>query len=87
MKELECQLYKLVKEAQSGHQFALRTIIKKFYPIVLKTRKRINIQEQDDLEQEILEKMIRAILTFDLNTPVDLTHFRKSIKSFFNEEI
>ncbi|WP_051775305.1 helix-turn-helix domain-containing protein [Paenibacillus tyrfis] len=86
MKETECTLFKLVKKAQGGDQSALWTIIKRFYPAIKKLRRKTNIQDQDDLEQEIIEKMIRAILTFDLNTPVDQTNLRKSIQYFRNKD-
>ncbi len=86
MKDSECSLFKLAKKAQGGDQSALWTVIKRFYPAIKKLRRKTNIQDQDDLEQEIVEKMIRAILTFDLNTPVDQTYLRKSIQYFWNED-
>lgn len=86
MIEAEKYLIDLVKEAQSGDQKALLAIIHRFYPAIKKVKKKISSQEQEDLEQELLEKIIRAILLYDLNMEIDLSHFKESIKAFMNEK-
>jgi hypothetical protein len=85
MKENEKNLYELVKEAQCGNQEAMIAIIEKFYPLINKMSRRVEVQERDDFEQEILEKITRAILTYDMNTPIDLTYFKQSIRFFVNK--
>lgn len=86
MIEADKYLIDLVKDAQSGDQKALLTIVQRFYPAIKKVKKKISSQEQEDLEQELLEKIIRAILSYDLNMEMDLSHFRESVHVFMNEE-
>ncbi|WP_019007837.1 helix-turn-helix domain-containing protein [Cohnella laeviribosi] len=85
MKENKSNLRELVGAAQSGDQIALLEIVQRFYPLIKKVKRKMILQERDDLEQEILEKIIRVILTFDINSSADLTYFRNSIKDFVRE--
>ncbi|MBE9914226.1 helix-turn-helix domain-containing protein [Paenibacillus donghaensis] len=86
MKNSENNLRELVRAAQGGDQTALWEIIQQFSPLIKKARGKTILQERDDLEQELFEKIIRAIHSFDINTSVDLTHFRKSVHLFANLE-
>ncbi len=81
MKEKENNLFEMTREAQSGNQEAMIAIIQKFNPLIKKMRNRVKPQDREDFEQEILEKVTRAILTYDLNAPTDITQLKSSIRS------
>jgi|HigsolmetaGSP11D_1036233.scaffolds.fasta_scaffold59284_1 DNA-directed RNA polymerase specialized sigma subunit len=66
-------LYDLVKRAQSGDQQALYEIIKKFDSSIRKAKKQTKRQDREDLEQVLMEKLIRAILAYDLNNVPDVS--------------
>lgn len=85
MKEDENNLFELMREAQGGNQRAMLAIVQQFYPFISKVRRKVNRQDQEDFEQELLEKITRATLMYDLNTPIDITHFKNSIHGFVNK--
>lgn len=85
MKERRNNLRELVEAAQSGDQNALMEIVRRFDPLIKKVKRKMVFQEQDDLEQEIMEKLIRVILAYDIHAPTDFTSFRKCIHEFVRE--
>lgn len=85
MKDDGCNLLTLVREAQNGNQTAIWKIIQRFRPVINKVKKKVNAQERDDLEQEIIEKIIHVVLTYDLNSTIDITQFKSSVQSFVRE--
>ncbi|WP_296979244.1 helix-turn-helix domain-containing protein [Thermobacillus sp. ZCTH02-B1] len=73
--------------AQSGDQHALMEIVRRFDPLIKKVKRKMIFQEREDLEQEIVEKLIRVILAYDINVPADFTSFRKCIREFVREAV
>jgi DNA-directed RNA polymerase specialized sigma subunit len=82
----EC-LRLLVEAAQSGDQNALMEIVRRFDPLIKKVKRKMAFQERDDLEQEIMEKLIRVILAYDIHAPADFASFRKRIHAFVREAV
>jgi DNA-directed RNA polymerase specialized sigma subunit len=80
-------LRQLVAAAQSGDQHALMEIVRRFDPLIKKVKRKMIAQDQDDLEQEIIEKLIRVILAYDMDAPADFTSFRKLIRDFVREAV
>ena len=87
MKERRSHLRELVEAAQSGDQHALMEIVRRFDPLIKKVKRRMVVQERDDLEQEIIERLIRVILAYDIHSPADFTSFRKCIRAFVRETV
>jgi DNA-directed RNA polymerase specialized sigma subunit len=87
MKDTRSNLRELVAAAQGGDQSALMEIVRRFDPLINKVKRKMIFQERDDLEQEIMEKLIRVILAYDINRPTDFTSFRKSIHAFVRETV
>lgn len=84
MNENKKTLKFLVEEAQNGNNVALHEILLRFSPLKNKLKRKIEHQERADLEQEINEKAIKAILNYDLNRAIELSHFKDTINQFIN---
>jgi len=80
-------LRELVEAAQHGDQNALMEIVRRFDPLIKKVKRKMIHQERDDLEQEIMEKLIRVILAYDIDSPADFTSFREWIHAFVRETV
>jgi len=72
-------LYDLVVHAKSGDKAALEEIVELFRPAIRRACRRAKYQEQNDLEQLMAEKIIRAVYNFDLDSVPDFTQFTAQI--------
>jgi DNA-directed RNA polymerase specialized sigma subunit len=81
----EPDLYDLVIRAKSGDKGALDDIVRLFRPVIHKASKRAKLQEQDDLEQLMSEKIIRAVYAYDLESVPDFTRFVEIISGAAKE--
>lgn len=72
-------LYELVKEAQQGDQTAMLSIIYNFYSSIGHAKRKTKLLEQDDLEQTIIEHIISATLSFNLDKLPDFSEFLDEI--------
>ncbi|MEK4060936.1 MULTISPECIES: helix-turn-helix domain-containing protein [Paenibacillus] len=68
-------LFDLVQLAQKGDHKALEAIIQSFFPAIRSQRMNVAADRQDDLEQVIVETMIKKILSYDLTNSPDFTSF------------
>lgn len=59
--------YQLVIRSQSGDKNALNTIIQRFYPLIYKTILTCRSEDRSDLEQEIIEKIICAVISYEIS--------------------
>lgn len=75
------EFYQLIIKAREGDQEAWMTIIDRFSPLIRKTRREAHHQEQDDLEQELKEKIISIILTYDVDNIPSFSEFCRQIVS------
>ncbi|MFC3771744.1 helix-turn-helix domain-containing protein [Paenibacillus sp. GCM10012303] len=57
-------LIHLMEQAQHGNKDALFEIINNFKPAILKEVRKANPVDKDDLEQEIVIKVINAVLSY-----------------------
>lgn len=76
---MENDLFDLVQLAQKGDHEALDAIIQSFFPAIRSQRRNVNIHSQDDLEQIIIETIIKKILSYDLSKSPDFTTFCREI--------
>lgn len=78
---MEKDLFDLVQLAQNGDYYALNAIIQSFFPVIRSRRRTVNVNKQDDLEQIIVETVIKKVLTYDLSTTPDFTTFCRDISN------
>ncbi|GIP11219.1 helix-turn-helix domain-containing protein [Paenibacillus macerans] len=79
--EMENDLFDLVARAQNGDKDALTRIIVRFLPAIRAYRYKAKADRQDDLEQYIIETLIKRIMTYDLTNSPDFTDFcRKQVE-------
>ncbi|MNW57440.1 hypothetical protein D3C74_352480 [compost metagenome] len=79
---MEDELYDLVMLAQEGNTEALSRIIDTFLPIIRNTRHKLKLDRQDDLEQTIIEIIIKKVKTYDLSQAPDFTAYCHQILNF-----
>jgi|GEM_PF-1639822 len=72
-------LYDLVCRAKRGDKDAMERIVEAFRPVIRKASRGAKGQERDDLEQELTEKMIRAVYAYDLESVPDFTAFCREV--------
>ncbi|MFD1957534.1 helix-turn-helix domain-containing protein [Paenibacillus thailandensis] len=76
---MENDLFDLVQKAQSGDRAALQEIISMFMPAVRSAKYKIKSDRRDDLEQSIVETMIKKIMAYDLTSTPDFSEFCKQL--------
>ncbi|WP_240416634.1 helix-turn-helix domain-containing protein [Paenibacillus periandrae] len=76
---IEPDLYDLVVQAKSGDRGAMEEIVELFQPIIQKSCWRAKPQERLDLQQQMVEKIIRAVFAYDLESIPDFTQFTANI--------
>ncbi|MCL6663416.1 MULTISPECIES: helix-turn-helix domain-containing protein [Paenibacillus] len=74
-------LYHLVQLAKSGDKEAMGIIIKRFEPSIKKACRNVSINEQHDLQQYLNEKIIRAVLHYDMSSIPDFNQFVESVSN------
>ncbi|MFC5470161.1 helix-turn-helix domain-containing protein [Cohnella suwonensis] len=63
---MEDELFDLVQRAQNGDSEAMYEIISLLKPAIRSARYKIKTDRQDDLEQNIVEIIMRKIMNYDL---------------------
>ncbi|WP_178025002.1 helix-turn-helix domain-containing protein [uncultured Paenibacillus sp.] len=73
------ELFDLVIRAQNGDREAVNEIIKIFTPAIQKACHKTNPNEQDDVGQQIVEIMIKKIMSYDLTQIPDFYEFCREL--------
>ncbi|RKP51329.1 helix-turn-helix domain-containing protein [Cohnella endophytica] len=73
-------LFDLVLKAQAGDKEALEEIITMFTPVINSARYKTKPDRQDDLEQKIVETIIKKILMYDLAQTPDFSAFCRQLQ-------
>ncbi|MEC0373706.1 helix-turn-helix domain-containing protein [Paenibacillus chibensis] len=68
-------LFDLVKKAQVGDKQALDKIITNMQPLIKKIQLQARRVEQDDIQQSIIEIIIKKIMAYDLDQTPNFTTF------------
>lgn len=76
---MENELFDLVVKAQEGDSGAMYEIIKIVLPALRNARHGIKPDRQDDLEQSIIEIIIKKVMSYDLSTTPDFTTFCRQL--------
>lgn len=69
------ELFDLVQRAQQGDNQAMYEIISSIMPAIRSASAKTKADRQDDLEQDIVETLIKKIKTYDLSHTPDFTEF------------
>lgn len=69
------ELFDLVLQAQNGDREAVYEVIKIILPAIKSARNKIEHNNRDDLEQEIMVTLIKKILSYDLTQVPDFSTF------------
>ncbi|WP_199925529.1 helix-turn-helix domain-containing protein [Paenibacillus bouchesdurhonensis] len=69
------ELFDLVIQAQNGDREAVYEVIKIILPAIKSVRNKIEHNNRDDLEQEIMATLIKKILSYDLTQIPDFSTF------------
>lgn len=69
------ELFDLVLQAQKGDCEAVYEVIKIILPDIKSARNKIEHNNRDDLEQEIMVTLIKKILSYDLTQVPDFSTF------------
>ncbi|WP_145949598.1 helix-turn-helix domain-containing protein [Paenibacillus sp. Y412MC10] len=79
MEDLE--LFDLVSRAQNGDNDAVYQLINILQPAIKSSRYKIKQHDrQDDLEQSIVEILIKKIMSYDLNQAPDFSTFCRQLE-------
>ncbi|GMK37470.1 hypothetical protein PCCS19_05240 [Paenibacillus sp. CCS19] len=62
------ELFQSVQQAQYGDREAMQRIIESFYPLIRKTARNMPPSASRDYEQVIIEKIVRAVHRYDLQS-------------------
>ncbi|HEX7057332.1 MAG TPA: helix-turn-helix domain-containing protein [Bacilli bacterium] len=73
------EFYRLMEKAKQGDQEATLAIIEKFAPLIRKTKNKADPQDRDDLEQELVEKMISIIHSYNLDNVPTFSEFCRAV--------
>lgn len=79
------ELYDLVLQAQKGDTKAMYQIISMFSSTIQSARTKIKPDRQDDLEQNIIETLIKKIMTYDLSQTPDFSAFCRQLSEIDND--
>jgi DNA-directed RNA polymerase specialized sigma subunit len=79
---MENNLFDLVLLAQKGDTEALHEIIITVLPAIRSARSKIKPDRQDDLEQNIVETIMKKIMSYDLTKAPDFSDFSRQLKEF-----
>lgn len=72
-------LFDLVRRAQNGDKLSMYAIIERFYPSIRKSKWNTSKQEQDDLEQDLAEKIIKIVFSYNLEKAPDFSEFCNNV--------
>jgi DNA-directed RNA polymerase specialized sigma subunit len=73
--QMENEMFDLVSLAQNGDKEALAMVISFFLPNLRHARSKTKLDSKDDIEQSIVEILIKKVLTYDLRNNPDFTRF------------
>lgn len=76
---MENDLFDLVQKAQQGDKDALSRIIDAFAPAIRSVRSYTKPDLQDDLEQTIIEIVIKKIMSYDLSQTPDFSTYCRQL--------
>jgi DNA-directed RNA polymerase specialized sigma subunit len=76
---MENELFDLVQKAQNGDVEALFQIISTFMPTIRSARKNMKRDRQDDLEQSIIETIIKKVLSYDISETPNFSAFCRKL--------
>ncbi|CAH1200517.1 hypothetical protein PAECIP111893_01408 [Paenibacillus plantiphilus] len=83
---MENELYDLVSRAQRGDKDALSQVIDLFSPAIRSARSHTKQDLQDDLEQTIVETVIKKIMSYNLDQTPDFSTFCRRLSSLNNKD-
>lgn len=83
---MKSELFDQVLRAQQGDKEALYEIIRSFLPAIRSARRKIKGDRQEDLEQNIIEIIIKKIMSFDLVNTLDFTGFCQQLNEIYESE-
>lgn len=69
------ELYEWVRKAQFGDREAMGKIIDAYYPLIRKTSRTLSALSAKDFEQSTIEKIVRAVHNYDLDSLPDFEAF------------
>lgn len=73
------KFYDVVLHAQNGDQEAMNSLIEAFRPLIRKTCGKLKYQDRQDIEQQLFEKIIYAVQSYDVRSIPDFHSFCESI--------
>jgi hypothetical protein len=73
-------LYSLTHRAQNGDEDALNEIITMLGPAIRSARSKVRYNLQDDVEQDLVEIIIKKIKSYDLSHTPDYSSFCHELK-------
>ena len=79
-------LFDMVHRAQCGDNEAMYEIIASFLPAIRYARQKIKPDQQDDLEQNIIETLIKKIMSYDLSKSPDFSAFCRQLNKVHEED-
>jgi hypothetical protein len=77
------ELYDLVQSAQLGDSEAMQEIIGMFRPAIRSAKSKLKSDYRDDLEQILVEIMMKKIMSYNLELCPDYTSFCREL--YMNE--
>lgn len=74
------ELYQCMQHAQLGDRQAMQRIIESFFPLIRKATRNLPPSASKDYEQTIIEKIVRAVHNYDLQSIPSFTDFCQHIE-------
>ncbi|HWO95594.1 helix-turn-helix domain-containing protein [Paenibacillus ehimensis] len=75
MNNPKTDLFDLVHFAQAGDKKAMLSLVERFTPLIRKSCRSVKQQDRQDIEQQILEKIIIAMKNYNLEEVPDYLAF------------
>ncbi|GFN31367.1 helix-turn-helix domain-containing protein [Paenibacillus xylaniclasticus] len=69
------ELFHCIQQAQLGDRQAMQRIIESFLPLIRKVARNLPSTVSKDFEQTIIEKIVRAVHDYDLQSIPSFTDF------------
>lgn len=81
------ELYDLVSKAQAGDEEAMYQIITVFLPSIRSVRSKAKRDRQEDMEQNIIEMLIKKVSAYDLSQTPDFSTFCRNLIQTADERL
>jgi len=78
------ELFDLVQQAQNGNKDAMYEIITMFRTVIRNARYKLKADLQDDLEQVIVETIIKKVMAYDLTQAPDFSSFCRQLTKVYH---